>query len=96
MYQLPPLTPVKTTTTMQNINTIARLNAQQRADLDNSRNGTYCVLRHGGVLLRSGVTSKTLDSPDEVKGFLAQVRGKHSGIVRKVVQSFFAPQVQTA
>jgi hypothetical protein len=81
---------------MQNINTIARLNAQQRADLDNSRNGTYCVLRHGGVLLRSGVTSKTLDNPDEVKGFLAQVRGKHSGIVRKVVQSFFAPSLQPA
>lgn len=81
---------------MQNINTIARLNAQQRADHENTRNGTYCVLRHGGVLLRSGVRSKTLDDPKEASSFLAQVRGKNTGIIRKVVQSFFAPEPQLA
>jgi hypothetical protein len=81
---------------MQNINTIARLNAQERADHENSRNGTYCVLRHGGILLRSGVRSKTLDNPEEAAGFLEQVRGKNSGIIRQVVQSFFAPNLQLA
>jgi hypothetical protein len=81
---------------MQNINTIARLNAQERADHENSRNGTYCVLRNGGILLRNGVCSKTLDDAEEAAGFLEQVRGKHSGIVRQVVQRFFAPEPQLA
>jgi hypothetical protein len=81
---------------MQNINTIARLNAHERADHENSRNGTYCVLRHGGILLRNGVRSKTLDNPEEAAGFLEQVRGKNSGLVRKLVESYFQDELQLA
>jgi hypothetical protein len=81
---------------MQNINTIARLNAQQRADHDNSRKGTFCVLRHGGILLRNGVRSKTLDEPEEASSFLKQVRGKNSGLVRKLVESYFQEELQLA
>jgi hypothetical protein len=85
-----------TTTDMQNINTIARLNAQQRADHENSRKGTFCVLRHGGVLLRNGVRSLVLDDPKEATEFIKNARGKHSGLVRKLVESYFQKELQLA
>lgn len=77
---------------MQNINTIARLNAAQRADLENSRNGTYCVLRNGEILLRSGVSSKVIEDRKEAASFIEKVKGQSSGFVRLIVQGFFKPE----
>lgn len=81
-----------TTTHMYGINEIKKQNCQKQADFDNARNGTYCVLRHGGVLIRSGVFSKTLDDKQDVANFLGKVLGKSTGVVRSVVQSYFTPK----
>ena len=74
---------------MYGINEIKKQNSQKQADYDNARAGTYCVLRHGGILIRSGVFSKTLDDKQDVANFLGKVTGKSTGVVRKVVESYF-------
>jgi hypothetical protein len=74
---------------MYGINEIKKINSQKQADHDNSRAGTYCVLRNGGILIRSGVFTKTLDDKEDVQSFVEKVKGKSSGIVRNVVQSYF-------
>lgn len=73
---------------MHGINEIRKQNAQKQADFENARDGTYCVLRHGGVLIRSIRSSKTLDG-DDAKEFLAKVRDKGTGYVKQVVNSYF-------
>jgi len=76
---------------MYGINEIKKQNAQKQADLENSRNGTFCALRDGTILLRSGVASKTIDSKEDAAAFLETIRGRSSGFVRSVVQSYFEP-----
>jgi len=76
---------------MYGINEIKKQNAQKQADHDNSRKGTFCVLRDGSILLRSGVSSRVLDSDVDITTFLESVRGRSSGVVREVVQSHFEP-----
>jgi hypothetical protein len=74
---------------MYGINEIKKQSAQAKADHENSRKGTYCVLRDGSILLRSGVATRVLDSEVDTTDFLESIRGRSSGIVRKVVQSHF-------
>lgn len=74
---------------MYGINEIRKQNCQNKADLDNARAGTYCILRSGGILIRSGVFSKTIDDLQDASAFLQKVQGRTSGIVRKVVESYF-------
>lgn len=69
----------------------SKRDAQEKADLDNARDGTFCVLKHGGILLRSGAVSKTIDNKDEVASFLAKVRDKGTGYIKLVVKSYFEP-----
>jgi hypothetical protein len=76
---------------MYGINEIKKQNAQKQADHENSRNGTFCVLRDGSILLRSGSASKTIDSKEDAAAFLETIRERSSGFVRGVVQSYFAP-----
>lgn len=76
---------------MYGINEIRKQNAQKRADFENSRDGTFAVLRHGGILLRSGVRSRVIDDKEEAAAFLASVRDKGTGYIKKVVQSHFEP-----
>lgn len=76
---------------MYHISETRKQNAQKRADLQNASDSTFCVLRHGGVLLKSGTQSKTLDDKSEVASFLDRVRDKGTGIVRDVVKSYFTP-----
>lgn len=77
---------------MYGINEIKKQNSQKQADFDNARNGTFCVLSSGGILIRSGVFSKTIDDKEKVGEFLDKVKGKSTGIIRSVVQSYFAPK----
>ena len=76
---------------MYGINEIKKQNAQKQADHDNSRKGTFCVLRDGSILLRSGPSSKTIDSKEDAAAFLETVRERSSGFIRGVVQSHFEP-----
>ena len=76
---------------MDGINEIKTQTAQKQADIENSRNGTFCVLRDGSILLRSGSASKTIDSKEDAAAFLETVRERSSGFIRGVVQSYFAP-----
>ncbi len=76
---------------MTGVNEIQKLNATNRADLANSRDGTFAVLRCGGILLRNGLISKTIDDKVEAAAFLAKVRDKGTGYVKTVVQSYFTP-----
>jgi hypothetical protein len=74
---------------MHGINEIKKQNAQAKANYDNSRQGTFCVLQNGNVLLRSGAHSKTIENEGEAAEFLNHVRGRTSGYVRGVVQGYF-------
>jgi hypothetical protein len=85
-------TTTKTSKTMHGINEIKKQNAQAKANYDNSRQGTFCVLQNGNILLRSGAQSKTIESKEEAAEFLDQVRGRTSGFVRGVVQGHFPQQ----
>lgn len=76
---------------MYSLSTIRRINNQKQADLDNSRDGTFCTLSNGGVLIRSIRSSKTLDGPD-AQEFLAKVRDKGTGYIKTVVAGYFAPK----
>jgi hypothetical protein len=76
---------------MTGINEIRKANAQKKADFDNARDGTFCTLRHGGILLRCGPRSKTIDDKAEADEFLARVRDKGTGYVKQVVKSYFEP-----
>lgn len=73
---------------MNGISEIRKINSQRKADLDNSRNGTFCTLANGGVLIRSIRSSKTLDGPD-AQEFLAKVRDKGTGYIKTVVAGYF-------
>lgn len=73
---------------MFSINEIRKQNSQKQADFENSRDGTYCSLRCGGVLIRSIRSSKVLDG-DDAKAFLAKVKDKGTGYVKQVVKSYF-------
>jgi len=64
---------------------------KEKADLDNARDGTFCTLRHGGILLRSGARSRTIDDVKEAAAFLAKVRDKGTGYVKLTVKSYFEP-----
>lgn len=74
---------------MYGINEIRKQNSQRKADFDNARDGTFAVLRHGGILLRNGVRSRTIDDKVEAAEFLAKVKDKGTGYVKQVVQSYF-------
>ena len=78
---------------MQGINEIRKANAQAQADFDNARDGTFAVLHNGGILLRNGVFSKTIDDKDEAAAFLDKVRGASTGIVRLAVKSYWEEAV---
>ena len=76
---------------MYHVSEIRKQNAQRKADFDNSRDGTFAVLRHGGILLRSGARSRTIDDKEEAAAFLAKVRDKGTGYIKQVVKSYFEP-----
>lgn len=76
---------------MYHITETLKQNKQRKADLDHARDGTFCVLRCSGVLLRNGVRSKTIDDKSEAAAFLAKVRDKGAGYVKTVVKSYFTP-----
>ena len=76
---------------MYHINEIRKRNSQHKADLDNAREGTFCTLRCGGILLRKGAVSKTIDDKQEAATFLARVRDKGTGYTKQVVKSYFEP-----
>lgn len=76
---------------MFGINEIRKQNNQRKTDLDNSRDGTFCTLANGGVLIRSIRSSKTLDGPD-AQEFLAKVKDKGTGYIKTVVAGYFAPK----
>lgn len=76
---------------MYHISETRKQNAQKKADFDNARDGTFCVLRHGGILLRNGARSKTIDDKQEAASFLHKVRDKGTGYVKQIVQSYFEP-----
>ena len=73
---------------MYSISEIRKQNNQKKTDLDNARDGTFCILRHGGVLIRSIRSSKTLEGRD-AKEFLDKVKDKGTGYVKQVVNSYF-------
>lgn len=73
---------------MYPLNTLKKLNKQKQADFENSRDGTFCTLVHGGVLIRSIRSSKVLDG-DDAKAFLAKVKDKGTGYIKQVVKSYF-------
>lgn len=79
---------------MHGINEIKKQNAQAKANYDNSRQGTFCVLQNGNVLLRSGAQSKTIECKEEAAEFLDLVRGRTSGFIRGVVQAHFPQQTE--
>ena len=74
---------------MNGISEIRKANAQRKADFDNARDGTFAVLRHGGILLRCGARSKTIDDKVDAAAFLAKVKDKGTGYVKNVVKSYF-------
>lgn len=76
---------------MYSINEIRKQNNQKQADFDNARDGTFCVLRNGGILLRHGARSKTIDDKQEAADFLARVKDKGTGFIKVVVKEHFAP-----
>lgn len=73
---------------MYSINEIRKQNSQKQADFENARDGTFCTLRCGGVLIRSIRSSKVLDG-DDAKAFLTKVKDKGTGYVKQVVNSYF-------
>ena len=76
-------------TKMYHITETRKQNGQRKADLDNAREGTFAVLRNGGILLRNGVFSKTIDDKNEAAEFLAKVKDKGTGYVKLVVKSYW-------
>jgi hypothetical protein len=76
---------------MYHINEIRKQNAQKQADLNNAREGTFCVLRDGSVLLRNGVFSKTIDDKADAASFLERVRDQSTGVIKGIVKSYFEP-----
>ena len=76
-------------TKMYSINEIRKQNNQRKADFDNARDGTFAVLRDGGILLRHGVFSKIIDDKAEAADFLAKVKDKGTGYVKLVVKSYW-------
>lgn len=73
---------------MYHISEIRKQNSQKQADHENARDGTFCTLANGGVLIRSSRSSKVLDDKD-AEEFLAKVKDKGTGYVKKVVASYF-------
>lgn len=73
---------------MYGINEIKKQNVQNDADLKNSRDGTFAVLRDGSILIRSGIRSKNLEGSDASE-FLDKVRDKSTGFIRETVKSYF-------
>jgi sensor histidine kinase regulating citrate/malate metabolism len=78
---------------MMGVSEIRKINSQRKADFDNARDGTFCVLRHGGILIRNGARSKTIDDKAEAAEFLAKVKDKGTGYVKQVVKSYFEQPV---
>jgi hypothetical protein len=76
---------------MYSISEIRKQNAQKKADFDNARDGTFCTLQGGGILLRHGARSKTIDDHKEANEFLERVRGKSTALIRDIVISYFTP-----
>lgn len=74
---------------MYGVNEIKKQNANNQADLDNSRDGTYATFQDGSVLLRSIRSTKTIDDKAEAAAFLEKVRGKSTGVIKEVVLSYF-------
>lgn len=74
---------------MYGINEIKKQNCQTNADIENSRNGTFCVLHNNEVLIRFGPRSKVLPVKDG-EAFLKEVSGKSTGVIREKVASYFS------
>lgn len=75
---------------MYHVSEIRKINSQKRADVSNSREGTFCSLRDGSVLIRNGARSKTIEKTAAIE-FLEQVRGQSTGFIKNLVLSHFQP-----
>lgn len=68
------------------------MNTNIHNKMDDARDGTFCVLSIGNVLLRSGGRSKTLERDRDgvaVGEFLESVRNKSTSQIRETVKSYF-------
>jgi hypothetical protein len=74
---------------MYHVTETRKQNANRKATAEASSKASFIVLRHGGVLLRKGNTTKNLEGED-AKGFIARVRDKGAGFVKSQVEACFA------
>lgn len=74
---------------MYGINEIRKQNAQKKADHENSRDGTFCVLKDGTVLLRKDIRSRMITEEEEVRKFLTEVRDKPTAEIKAAVLARF-------
>lgn len=73
---------------MYHINEIRKANIHLAAEKQHASEATFTVLRHGGVLLRSGNQTLTLDGINAAD-FINSVRDKGAGYVKQQVKKQF-------
>lgn len=75
---------------MYGISEIQKQNAHNRAEHEHSREGTFCVLQDGSVLLRRSGSSRNLTDKEEVARFLDEVRDATAGQIKNTVKKYWS------
>ena len=76
---------------MYPLNTIQKQNGLKQVDHENAREGTFCVLQDGSILIRNRNAARTIEDKKAAKAFLESVRGKSTGAIKEIVLSHFTP-----
>ena len=75
---------------MYHVTETKKQNIRKQADRQHASEATFAVLRHGGVLLKSGTRTRNIEG-EEAASFISKVRDKGAGYVKKLVQGYFEP-----